>query len=115
MDKQFDELSKSLAEGTSRREALRKLGVGLVGMMLAALGVRQGAAAAPRQCHKASDCLGPGIANASCCKGVCVTSTNPSVLACCDCPGCNPPSFNQDKSSPNYQACISLCSFNCAP
>src|SRR5258706_2737160 len=31
MDKQFDELSKSLAEGVSRREALRKFGVGLAG------------------------------------------------------------------------------------
>ena len=28
MDKQFDELSKSLAEGVSRREALRKFGIG---------------------------------------------------------------------------------------
>ena len=31
MDKQFDELTKSLANGVSRREALKKFGVGLAG------------------------------------------------------------------------------------
>ena len=39
MDKQFDELSKSLAEGLSRREALRKFGIGLAAVLLAALGL----------------------------------------------------------------------------
>lgn len=39
MDKQFDELSKSLAEGVSRREALRKFGIGLAGMLLATVGL----------------------------------------------------------------------------
>jgi len=33
MDKQFDELSKSLAEGVSRRESLRKFGIGLSGVI----------------------------------------------------------------------------------
>ena len=32
MDKQFDELSKSLAEGVSRRDAMRKFGAGLAGV-----------------------------------------------------------------------------------
>ncbi len=35
MDKQFDELSKSLAGGVSRREALRKFAAGLAGVVLA--------------------------------------------------------------------------------
>ena len=39
MDRQFDELSKSLAEGVSRREALRKFGTGLAGVLLAAVGL----------------------------------------------------------------------------
>src|SRR5215467_12431011 len=40
MDKQFDELSKSLAEeGVSRREALKKFGFGLAGVLLAAVGL----------------------------------------------------------------------------
>ena len=38
MDKQFDELSKSLAEeGVSRREALRRLGKGLAGLAVSAI------------------------------------------------------------------------------
>ena len=37
MDKQFDELSKSLAEGVSRRDALRKFAIGLAGVLLAVL------------------------------------------------------------------------------
>src|SRR5579859_316166 len=37
MDKQFDETSKSLADRVSRRQALRKLGIGLAGVMLACL------------------------------------------------------------------------------
>jgi hypothetical protein len=40
MDKQFDEFSKSLAqEGVSRREALRKFGVGMMGVLLASVGL----------------------------------------------------------------------------
>ena len=39
MDKQFDELSKSLAEGVSRREAVRKFGIGLAGALMASLGL----------------------------------------------------------------------------
>jgi hypothetical protein len=37
MEKQFDKLSKSLAEGASRRYALRKVGLGLAGVLLASL------------------------------------------------------------------------------
>ena len=44
MDKQFDELSKSLAEGVSRRVALRKFGIGLAGVLLASLGLGSGRA-----------------------------------------------------------------------
>ena len=42
MDKQFDELSKSLAEGVSRREAVRKFGIVLAGALLAAVGLTSG-------------------------------------------------------------------------
>jgi len=51
MDKQLDDLSRSLAEGVSRRAALRKLGFGLAGTLLATLGFRSRAEAAPgRSC-----------------------------------------------------------------
>jgi Stigma-specific protein, Stig1 len=39
MAHQFDELAKALAEGVSRREALRRLGGGLVAALLASLGL----------------------------------------------------------------------------
>jgi hypothetical protein len=39
MDNRFDELAKALAEGVSRREALRRLGGGLLTAMLASLGL----------------------------------------------------------------------------
>lgn len=37
MNNQFDELSKSLAKSVSRREALRNLGIGLIGVLFGAL------------------------------------------------------------------------------
>ena len=47
MDKQFDELSKSLATGINRREALRKFGLGLAGVLLASVGLSGKAGADP--------------------------------------------------------------------
>jgi hypothetical protein len=39
MEDRFDELTKSLAQTVTRRRALKKLGVGLVGMALACVGL----------------------------------------------------------------------------
>jgi hypothetical protein len=39
MEHQFDELAKALAAGVSRREALRRIGGGVVGLILASLGL----------------------------------------------------------------------------
>ena len=39
MNNQFDELAKGLAQSVTRRAALKKFGVGLAGMALAALGL----------------------------------------------------------------------------
>src|SRR5262249_13999102 len=44
----FDELAKGMAEGVSRREALRRLGGGVAGALLASLGLTRGAEAASR-------------------------------------------------------------------
>ena len=55
MDKQFDELSKSLAEGVSRREAVRKFGAVLAGVLLAVVGLSTQEASAqkgPCVCNK---------------------------------------------------------------
>ena len=56
MDKQFDEFSKSLAEGISRREALRKFGIGLVGILLASVGLTSMASANRTPCASSADC-----------------------------------------------------------
>lgn len=77
MDKQFDELSKSLAEGVSRREALRKFAVGLAGVVIACLGIGGGRSASAQ-------------GNFTCCQYTCFcegrhkTVINPTV---CEPPG----------------------------
>src|SRR5689334_17358233 len=67
MDKQFDELSKSLAEGVSRREALRKFGIGLAGVLLAAVGLKT-KAAADNRVHCWS-CVSPYVSGLICTTG----------------------------------------------
>ena len=70
MDKQFDELSKSLAEGVSRREALRKFGFGLAGVLLAAVGLRSKAGANPGCFHNGHHCT----RDSECCSNLCFHS-----------------------------------------
>ena len=76
MDMQFDELSKSLAEGVSRREALRKFGVGLAGVLFAGLGLSANARAdatsdlvAQHHCKYAGEKCSHGK---ECCSGLCL-------------------------------------------
>jgi hypothetical protein len=49
MNNQFDELTKSLAQSVTRRAALKKFGVGLAGMALAAFGLADRAGAVPHK------------------------------------------------------------------
>jgi len=50
MNKQFDELTKSMAQSVTRRAALKKFGVGLAGMALACFGLANKAEAAQKPC-----------------------------------------------------------------
>jgi len=75
MDKQFDELSKSLANGVSRRVALRKFGIGVAGALLAAVGLSSRAEAGGSSCTTGADCGGGRV----CCGGQCL---NISIGAC---------------------------------
>jgi hypothetical protein len=65
MNNKFDELTKSLAQSVTRRQALKRFGVGLAGMALACFGLANKAeAGAPgvghyKQCVEA--CLDRGI------------------------------------------------------
>ena len=47
MNNKFDQLTKSMAQSVTRRAALKKFGVGLAGMALAAFGLADKAGAAP--------------------------------------------------------------------
>jgi hypothetical protein len=66
MAHRFDELAKALAEGMSRREALRRVGGGLVGVILAVFGASALDAAPPcramgKPCKQDEDCCGAGV------------------------------------------------------
>lgn len=81
MDKQFDELSKSLAEGVSRRDALRKFALGLMGVLLATLGLGSTAWAGGQRCGSDAQCGGSPNA---CCNHVCVNlQTDPNNCGAC--------------------------------
>ena len=68
MNDKFDELAKGLAQSVTRRGALKKFGLGLAGIALAALGLANKAEAA-RGCRSDADCGG-----LTCCGGKCVIS-----------------------------------------
>ncbi len=57
MESKFDTLTKNMAQSVSRRQALRRLGVGLAGVALACFGFAD-KAQAMRHCSD-KDCLGP--------------------------------------------------------
>ena len=56
MNNQFDELAKGLAQSVTRRAALIKFGVGLMGFALATLGLANKADAAPYPSKKSGKC-----------------------------------------------------------
>jgi hypothetical protein len=89
MDRQFDELSKSLAEkGVSRKEALRKIGIGLAGVLLAAVGLSNGrhaGAQSSTQCCSWS-CTSPGRnkpEHIKTCGSPCLNPSNPGQFYFC--------------------------------
>lgn len=66
MNNKFDELTKNLAQSITRRQALKRFGVGLAGMALACLGLASRATAggcAPSGAHCKYD--------SQCCSGFC--------------------------------------------
>jgi hypothetical protein len=74
----FDDLTRALARGTSRRQALKLLGGGLAGSLLAFLGVGEAAA---------DDCKRNGKAckkNKQCCSGNCANGFCAPLCPPCD-------------------------------
>ncbi len=68
MNTKFDELAKGLAQSVTRRQALKKFGVGLAGMALACFGVANTAKANKGGCKPG---LAPCNNNSQCCSGTC--------------------------------------------
>jgi hypothetical protein len=109
MNKQFDELAKSLARSVTRRAALKKFGVGLAGMALACFGLTNLAQAAKR-CSTNGNCRAGEV----CCNGSCMDDgsvyCSPTNQCCC----------NRNKKGywgtalapcdPRYDYCVGVCS-----
>lgn len=67
MNNKFDELAKGMAQSVTRRQALKKFGVGLAGMALACFGLAN-RVQAHRTCRQSgSHCQ----KNEECCSGLC--------------------------------------------
>jgi hypothetical protein len=98
MNDKFDELAKGLAQSVTRRAALKKFGLGFVGIALATLGLANNTEAGKR-CTSHADCP----RSKACVGGVCV----PCKSAPCD---CNVQYFG---CCPNDIDCIRNCAHSC--
>src|SRR4051794_15045315 len=120
MINKFDELTKAMAQSVSRRQALKKFGIGLAGMALACFGLASNARAA-KTCGTDADCSSGQV----CCSGLCHKATpdwcQPGSC-CCYCTG---PAQHRigvtalTQCNPSYSSCADSCSawgsdFNCS-
>jgi hypothetical protein len=112
MNNKFDELTKSMAQSVTRRQALRKFGVGIAGILLVAFGLPSSARADKvKTCATAADC-GSGQV---CCSGLCYKATpdwcQPGSC-CCYCTG---PAHRRygvtalTPCDPSYNLCSQTC------
>jgi hypothetical protein len=88
MQQEFDELAKRLAQSTTRRQALKRFGLGLAGMALACFGLANRGEAASKgngECNPPAGC-------------------DPSVSCCCHRGKTQVP-----KCNPNYGYCSIVC------
>jgi hypothetical protein len=74
MSNKFDELAKGLAQSVTRRDALKKFGVGLGAMALACFGLANKAEAGGQHCYKQcmKTCLEEGVFTPTGCQTMCV-------------------------------------------
>ena len=74
MINKFDELAKGMAQSVSRRQALKKFGVGLAGMTLGCFGLANVAEAAKggKGCLSTGEHCDPTGKNNHCCSGRCI-------------------------------------------
>ena len=86
MNDKFDQLAKGVAESVTRRQALKRFGLGLVGMALAGFAFDARAcrdSGLPCDPHAGS---GPGISCNNCCGGAPVCHTDNGGKLKCVCP-----------------------------
>src|SRR5438128_3147 len=106
MNNQFDELTKQMAQSVTRRDALKKFGLGLAGMALACFGLAGTAHAAPGcGCVSDADC-GNGKHCISLWGACCPNGTSGS---CC-CKNCK---THLPNCSPYYSNCKATCLIGC--
>jgi hypothetical protein len=110
MNNKFDELAKGLAQSVTRRQALKRFGVGLAGMALACFGLANRAEAHPERdcaaCVSDTDCNG----KLRCSSGICVPEACVGGGCCCSGKVCGtllPP------CAPNYSTCQGICGLAC--
>jgi len=120
MKKQFDELTKSMAQSVTRRGALKKFGVGLAGMALACFGLANSSLAGKVKtvfCTTDADCDSGQV----CCNGTCMAAVpdwcDVTVSpCCCYCVGKGKNAYGATALTPcdpSYNTCSDIC-FNFA-
>jgi hypothetical protein len=113
MNNKFDELAKGLAQSATRRQALKRFGVGMAGMALACFGLTNSSQADPRQpctCGSDADCQN----NYYCATwfGFCApkwcdpTGNGP---CCCHCPTKGKAATAVPTCNANYYYCSGIC------
>jgi hypothetical protein len=83
MNNKFDELAKGLAQSVTRRQALKRFGVGLAGMALACFGLADKAQAGKSGCLPEGSICGYSAPGAvPCCAGRCRPVPGFPVFTC---------------------------------
>lgn len=78
MKDKFDQMTKDLAQSVTRRGALKRFSLGVIGIALASLGLANGAEAGQPRCKTSADCGGGYL----CWSGHC---TQPTLNKCNKC------------------------------
>jgi hypothetical protein len=108
----FDELTKSMAQAVTRREAVKRFGVGVAAMALACFGLANTADAGVKTCATNADCQAGQV----CCQGACwdrPTWCDPAVSCCCYCAGSGKHRYPTTALTPcdsSYNTCWQTCS-----
>jgi hypothetical protein len=93
MNNKFDELAKGLARSVTRRQAIRRFGVGLATALISSFGLVRNSYAG-KQCGSSADCH--SSKNNICHNGQCVSCVLRSQICNCSAPygGCNSNDYN---------------------